>query len=423
MRRLFSSAVHAVIPEPEHGFRIRILKTLVIIALVAFTSGLIIRNWIGPFTQFEWGMAVFILAAYLTSVILVLRFRLYEAGAWALLFSFWLTIIITGALFGGIRAPGVANSVLVPLISVAILGRRYSQYVTLFIIASILAITLLTVTGRVPYMRLPVRREALSLASIYTVLSLLSYWLAKTYDVSRLDTEKRLIELSRIIDLGTLSAGISHEINNPTAAIQNGLEILEVRTKTSTLDDHSAKPILALMRSSVQRIRKITELLDQYAQDESQRAQVECSIDEIIHNTLSLCQERIASAAILVEVQELSSKPVVKCHPSEISRILMSLIDNSYDAVLELKKDQPKWIRISVIKKRLSVEILVSDSGRGIPIHLRKFLFTPFFTTKRPGKGLGLALANGALVMHGYKGRLYLDESAPNTTFVISLPR
>jgi len=98
---------------------------------------------------------------------------------------------------------------------------------------------------------------------------------------------------------------------------------------------------------------------------------------------------------------------------------LLNLLNNAHDAIAHLPE---KWVRVSVKALGDTVEIRVRDSGRGIPPDIAQKIFQPFFTTKEIGKGTGMGLSISLGIIKAHSGRLTLDESEPNTCFVLSLP-
>jgi C4-dicarboxylate-specific signal transduction histidine kinase len=121
-----------------------------------------------------------------------------------------------------------------------------------------------------------------------------------------------------------------------------------------------------------------------------------------------------------VEAREIPASWEVECHPSQISQVLLNLLNNAYDAALA----QPdRWIELDARDQGSLVEISVTDSGPGIPRELARKIMDPFFTTKPPGKGTGLGLSISSNIMTDHGGSLSLDQNSPHTRFVMSLPK
>jgi signal transduction histidine kinase len=110
----------------------------------------------------------------------------------------------------------------------------------------------------------------------------------------------------------------------------------------------------------------------------------------------------------------------IDCRPTEISQVLLNLLNNAVDAVQPLAE---KWVELQVRSAGKDVEISVMDSGKGIPEKIRDKVGQPFFTTKvvGHGTGLGLSISRGIVEAHG--GHLNLDTQCEHTRFVVTLPK
>ncbi|MGZ3722342.1 MAG: sensor histidine kinase, partial [Bdellovibrionales bacterium] len=105
----------------------------------------------------------------------------------------------------------------------------------------------------------------------------------------------------------------------------------------------------------------------------------------------------------------------------QLSQALLNLLNNAYDAVVDLP--EPGRIDVFIRQTHSRVEICVRDSGPGVPEEIRKTLFQPFTSSKEVGRGLGLGLSISRDMIEANGGQLFLAEATPQTTFVISLPR
>ena len=100
--------------------------------------------------------------------------------------------------------------------------------------------------------------------------------------------------------------------------------------------------------------------------------------------------------------------------------MLLNLLNNAFDAVQALPE---KWVRVMVSEEGDSVNISVTDSGRGIPREIADKAMQPFFTTKPVGKGTGLGLSISNAIVEAHHGRLWIDSRGPNTRIILSLSR
>jgi signal transduction histidine kinase len=110
----------------------------------------------------------------------------------------------------------------------------------------------------------------------------------------------------------------------------------------------------------------------------------------------------------------------IQCRPSEISQVLLNLLNNAFDAVEDLPQ---RWVKIDVKEVDDQVNLTVTDSGQGIDVALRDKIMQPFFTTKPVGKGTGLGLSISSGIVESHHGKFVLDPKSPFTSFQMTLPK
>lgn len=228
------------------------------------------------------------------------------------------------------------------------------------------------------------------------------------------------IQSSKMAALGEMAGGVAHEINTPLATLSLSVEILLDAIEKPVLHREALKKSLVTSRRVIERIAKIVRGLRSFSRDGSQDPMISTSAENLIHDTTSLCSEKFKNAAVVFSVSEIPADAMVTCRPTEISQVLLNLLNNSYDAINNLSD---KWIHIEVKTTATDVIFSVTDSGPGIPEDIQNKIMQPFFTTKDIGKGtgLGLSISKGIIESHG--GKFDLDTSKPNTSFYFQLPK
>ncbi|HYD41559.1 MAG TPA: PAS domain S-box protein [Anaeromyxobacter sp.] len=246
------------------------------------------------------------------------------------------------------------------------------------------------------------------------------YALAMVEDVSdrrRMEAQLRLAD--RMASMGTLAAGMAHEINNPLAFILANLEysIRELRRDGTKQDVIAA---LEEAREGGTRVREIVRDLKTFSRaDDEGREPLE--VNRVLRSALSLASNEIRARARL-EVS-LGEVPRVLGSEHRLGQVLLNLLINAAQAIPEGRPEAHVVRAATALHEDGRVVIEIADDGGGIPPALRARIFDPFFTTKPVGvgTGLGLSICHGIVVAMG--GEIALDtEVGRGSTFRVLLP-
>jgi signal transduction histidine kinase len=232
------------------------------------------------------------------------------------------------------------------------------------------------------------------------------------------DQEAKILTSARLASLGEMAAGIAHEINNPLAIINGHVGVLRRQIATATPENEEVLRKLSAIENTVQRIAKIIRGLRSYARESDHSSLETFTVESVIEDTLSFCHEKFKNNGVALN-SKLEPNLLLQGRPTQISQVLLNLLNNAYDAV---SSSHNKEVTVEAKRKDNGVELSVSDSGPGVPIHLRTKVMEPFFTTKEVGKGVGLGLSISSGIVQAHNGRFYLDDKSLNTRFVIWLP-
>lgn len=236
-------------------------------------------------------------------------------------------------------------------------------------------------------------------------------------------TQAQLVQSAKMASLGELVAGVAHEINNPLAFVISHLETVEKRLRKLTPPSSEVEQgHLALVftriaetRDGLHRIRDLVVKLRTFSRlDEGDFKVV--SIKECIDAVLTIQRYRLGED-IRVSI-EVDTADNVACYPSLITQAVMNLVSNAADAIVGTGS-----IAIRAGRMGETYEIVVEDSGTGIPPELRERVIEPFFTTKPVGTGTGLGLAITYSIVKKHAGELILAERPEGgTRAVIRFP-
>jgi len=218
-----------------------------------------------------------------------------------------------------------------------------------------------------------------------------------------------------------MASGIAHEINNPLHIIKGNCELLEILLEESSPDIAGVREAVRLIDTMGSRIANIVGGLRALARDQRNDPMIEVSVKQILSDTLALCEQRIRNRGIELQLPEVSESITLSCHPTQISQVLLNLLNNATDAVSDLEN---RWIRVEVSEDgEQYVVFTVTDSGSRLPKDEAEKIFEPFYTRKPVGKGTGLGLSISRSIIEAHRGVIYVDSTAANTCFTVRVPR
>ncbi len=233
--------------------------------------------------------------------------------------------------------------------------------------------------------------------------------------------EDRLVNMEKLASVGTLAAGVAHEINNPVAVILGFTEHLLEQTAESP----EVHETLKVIEEEGLKCKKIVENLLTFART-PERTETSAEINSILEQMLAVVQNTLLTKKILLESSLAPVLPRVKGDPRELQQVFINLINNAMDAMKGgglLKVDT----RLSSDGRRVAIEF--TDTGNGIPRESQAKIFDPFFTTKKVGEGTGLGLSVSYGIITKFGGNIlftsYPAEEYPEkhgTTFTVYLP-
>ena len=232
------------------------------------------------------------------------------------------------------------------------------------------------------------------------------------------DRNDKLLGQSKYSELGMMSAGIAHEINNPLAVIQaRTTQLLRIYRDPARQKD-LADGLQQILYTS-ERINRTIQGVREFVHQDDKVPSQEISLKNLFDDVLAFTGQRMKNHGVNLRFYGLENFSVVG-NKIQIEQIILNLLNNSFDAIEYLPD---KWIEVSAHQNNGRVQIYFKDSGHGIPPEIASRIMDPFFTTKDIGKGtgLGLALARGIAEKHG--GSLQYMSDCAHTTFMLELPR
>jgi len=224
---------------------------------------------------------------------------------------------------------------------------------------------------------------------------------------------EQLVQSERLAAMGTLAAGVAHEVNNPLASISSLIQMLQKDASTSETTNEK----LALIADQIRRISQVTKDLTDFGRVRP-AVRRPVGVGEVIDRSLRLAQFDKSFRRINVSVLVDSSLPSLSADADQLQQVLLNLLLNARDAMPEGGN-----LSITACKKSSEVLITVADEGHGIPVDISGKIFDPFFTTKAPGTGTGLGLAVCYAIVTAHGGRIEAQPAnGRGTRFSIFLP-
>ncbi len=228
--------------------------------------------------------------------------------------------------------------------------------------------------------------------------------------------QAQLIEAQKLAAIGSLGAGVAHEINNPLCGILGNAQLLMLDHQPGDSDFELLKKI----EESAKRCRDITQNLLRFSQSQAEGTLRSTDLNAVVRSTLDFEQVRFAEGNVQVK-DELTRGPLqVLGDPEQLSQVLSALLSNARTAVSKTPR------KLVVVRTRASptgVELEVQDSGKGIAKENLSRIFDPFFTTKDVWSNIGLGLSVAYRMVKEHEGRIDV-VSAPGqgATFTVRLP-
>ncbi len=236
--------------------------------------------------------------------------------------------------------------------------------------------------------------------------------------------EQRLLVTDRMTSLGTLAAGVAHEINNPLSFVIANASVLDESLsgmKASVGEEKHAelKQIVSDLRDGAERVRRIVRDLKMFSRPDDDTSDA-VDVRKVMESTVSMAWNEIRHRARLVK--DYGDVPMVEANDGQLGQVFLNLLVNAAHAIAEgnVEKNEIRITTSTDGEGRVVVE--VRDTGAGISESVLPHIFDPFFTTKPVGMGTGLGLS----VCHGIVARLGGDITVESrvgagTTFRVRL--
>lgn len=244
-----------------------------------------------------------------------------------------------------------------------------------------------------------------SLGGLFLFASL--YWIVRRATMTIYNQQQQLVESEKMVAIGEMSSAVAHAIRNPLAAIRSSAEV--------ALEGHSSHLYSETSRDIISEVDRVTgwisELLS-YAQLSFGTSRA-IQINDVIRTTFEALERKMKVYKIRVYLDLQETVPKIQADEAPLRHVLLNVITNAIEAMPE---GGEIYAKSRCLQDEGCLEISIRDTGSGVPEDQVKKVFKPFFTTKRTGTGVGLALVKR--IIHRYNGSIKLDSKAGQGTKV-----
>lgn len=257
-------------------------------------------------------------------------------------------------------------------------------------------------------------------------------------------TQAQLVQSENLVSLGTLVAGVAHEINNPINFVYGSMKLMEDNLiaitelikeldnlpRTEVHDEHirqvkekldldfvldDVHKIVKNVTTGAERVKEIVNNLRTFSRTDT-TVKVPVNIHEGIDSTLSLLYHEYKNRIDII--REYDSLPTILGHPGRLNQVFMNLLHNAFQAI-----EGEGTIRIHTLTQNGTALLEFTDTGMGISEEHIKNIFDPFFTTKKVGQGTGLGLSISYSIIKDHNGQIEVKSTVgKGTKFTIRLP-
>jgi two-component system, NtrC family, sensor kinase len=226
---------------------------------------------------------------------------------------------------------------------------------------------------------------------------------------------QRMMQSEKLAGLGQIAGGVAHELNNPLTVVLGYAELI----RDSEADD-SAREHALVIRDEARRMKQIVESMVRFWHPSRTEPEM-ISVEQMVHDVEQLRRADLDTKGIDFQVSVVSGLPRIRASEDQLRQVLLHVLNHSVSALLRQPPSEERQLRMDVTRADKRVQILISDSGPGLPDPLR--VFDPFFTATQMSEAVGLGLSICYSIVREHGGDITACNLLPRgSAIVIELP-
>ncbi|RRJ83628.1 ATP-binding response regulator [Aestuariirhabdus litorea] len=233
--------------------------------------------------------------------------------------------------------------------------------------------------------------------------------------------KENLTHVSRLSTMGEMAAGFAHEVNQPLTAISNYSQVCTRFLQRDPLDRESLTEALEKIGTQARRAGEIIARIRSFVK-KPRHVLEEVSCNKLIQDVVRLAEVDARNNCMEIHTRLADNLPLLRVDPVQIQQVALNLIRNGMEAMRDCeRRDLGILVETEFLPDTHQVQVSVIDRGTGLPADAEEKLFTPFYTTKESGMGIGLSICE--TIINSHEGRLYFERHPEGgTIFRFTLP-
>ncbi|MCH7869539.1 MAG: GHKL domain-containing protein [Myxococcales bacterium] len=238
------------------------------------------------------------------------------------------------------------------------------------------------------------------------------------------ESQAQLAQAGKLATLGTMGAGIAHELNNPLTVVSAEADEIIDALEGAYGDENLVMECAKNIKHCADRMRIIVDHIRQYTRNEADDGWQKLNINDPINDSLILLKSQLENSGVNIKLQLGDNLPKIWGHTNKLESVFQNLMSNAKDAFDKITDDRVKQLTIiSCQEDRGQITVKFKDNACGMSDEVKRNLFNPFYTTKEIDKGTGLGLSITKTNVKEHRGEIIMKSAkGKGTEFTLTFP-